>query len=88
MSNICHSESQYECLCGYSFIQTDGQGFRKLKLIRRLHAKKCELGKEINKMITPSFDTTEIKKERMAKEDLKKEIEFFNTPILQKALEK
>lgn len=37
--------SLYECPCGYSYTQTDNREFRKLKMMIRLHKKKCEMAR-------------------------------------------
>lgn len=84
MSRTAYSESKYICPCGYSFVQTDSQGYGKMKMVRRLHAKKCEIAKEIVKTIPPQYDTQLSKHRNIDKDALKNKKEFMDAPICKK----
>lgn len=81
MVRTAYTESKYVCPCGFSFIQTDSQTNGKLKIIRRLHAKKCETAKEVNKILTPQYATHMTSQKNMTKEILKKQKEFLEESI-------
>ena len=53
--SVSTSESTYKCPCGYEFVQNDTNNYGKLKIVRRLHAKKCEVAKEMNKIIQGAY---------------------------------
>ena len=40
------SRSTVECPCGYTFSQIDDQNHKKVKIVERLHRKKCEIAKQ------------------------------------------
>jgi hypothetical protein len=78
MPAITFSESKYECPCGYKFIQSDGTQFGKLKMVRRLHGKKCKVAKEVNKLVTPQYAKDKTAGTKITKDSLKQLKEFMD----------
>ena len=78
-SCLYESRCKYTCPCGYEFIQTDNQDFRKLKTIRRLHAKRCELGRKMNKDMSERYEIEDTK--GLSKESVKQGESWFGEEL-------
>ncbi len=71
------STSTYKCPCGYEFVQTDSSNYTKMKLVRRLHAKRCDVAKQVNAQTTPSEETVVSKRGGDKRINLERQ-EFMN----------
>ena len=54
--DVMTATASYKCPCGYEFVQQDTPNFTKLKLISRLHSKKCEVARERDRGKTYTFN--------------------------------
>lgn len=81
MPSITFSESKYECPCGYKFVQSDGQQYGKLKMVRRLHGKKCKIAKELHKVVTPQFAKEKTEGTKITKDSLKQLKDFMDKSV-------